>query len=493
MGAQDNMSVVSKMTASTEAITVSTYGTVEDVASQTAPANDTGAMDTPHRAVHRISLSALSHNYGCVESAANRQRCSVIVVVKADGYGHGAVTTALHLADSCGAEAFAVATLEEGIALRRAFETTAPFEYIQNSTAGSPGDVSSLFNPPDAVTTASRATDDSGSSSRPDSPKTAQSMRPAKIRIIVLGPPVGYPRCFDDYYHYDIEVTVSGPEMANALMEWVSNPNERKRKQVARAAMETKAQAFNCSTPKDTTVRPGMVVATNEQEETTIDTSKKEATATATLSIVSGEGLAMEVRSILINQQAVKAKKKQPVTPTNSGRATPAETRCPCTAEPAAPVVPTTATAGTNGTKSQVFQGIEAVVKTSRNREVATARANALKAGEEIEPLDNSGHAATTAPVRRRLRWHMLVDSGMGRLGFKTDVESQGDVEEGQKQKRDTVVILKELVHAEIHNGAPIGKSTCAYSFHGLTHGRGPLSSVSLVHYFSGFVVDFCL
>ena len=41
--------------------------------------------------------------------------------MKADGYGHGAVETAIHLADYCGADAFAVATLEEGIALRKAF------------------------------------------------------------------------------------------------------------------------------------------------------------------------------------------------------------------------------------------------------------------------------------------------------------------------------------------------------------------------------------
>ena len=46
------------------------------------------------RATHTIRLSALRHNYAIVEDAASRQRCSVIVVVKADGYGHGAVETA---------------------------------------------------------------------------------------------------------------------------------------------------------------------------------------------------------------------------------------------------------------------------------------------------------------------------------------------------------------------------------------------------------------
>lgn len=38
--------------------------------------------EVSYRAVHKIRLSALRHNYVEVESAANRQRCSVIVVVK---------------------------------------------------------------------------------------------------------------------------------------------------------------------------------------------------------------------------------------------------------------------------------------------------------------------------------------------------------------------------------------------------------------------------
>lgn len=72
-----------------------------------------GVVDTTfHRAVHKLRLSGLSHNYSEVESAANRQRCSVIVVVKADGYGHGAIPSAIFLADKIGADAFAVATLE---------------------------------------------------------------------------------------------------------------------------------------------------------------------------------------------------------------------------------------------------------------------------------------------------------------------------------------------------------------------------------------------
>lgn len=81
--------------------------------SQQRPQQQGVVVDTTfHRAVHKIRLSALSHNYSEVESAANRQKCSVIVVVKADGYGHGAIPSAIFLADKIGADAFAVATLE---------------------------------------------------------------------------------------------------------------------------------------------------------------------------------------------------------------------------------------------------------------------------------------------------------------------------------------------------------------------------------------------
>ena len=94
------------------------------------PPNSTVSNASPsipeHRAVHKIRLDALSHNYKQVESAANQQKCNVIVVVKADGYGHGALATAIHLADDVGADAFAVATLEEGIALRKAFQQNPP-------------------------------------------------------------------------------------------------------------------------------------------------------------------------------------------------------------------------------------------------------------------------------------------------------------------------------------------------------------------------------
>jgi len=52
---------------------------------------------------------------------------------------------------------------------------------------------------------------------------------------------------------------------------------------------------------------------------------------------------------------------------------------------------------------------------------------------------------------RRQLRWHALVDSGMGRLGFKTNV-----VDATKSGGRDSVEIMKDLVDAEVLGNAPI-------------------------------------
>lgn len=62
-----------------------------------------------------IDTSALRHNLKTVRERAPGSR--VMAVVKANAYGHGLIPTALALAD---ADAFAVARLEEGLALRAA-------------------------------------------------------------------------------------------------------------------------------------------------------------------------------------------------------------------------------------------------------------------------------------------------------------------------------------------------------------------------------------
>lgn len=69
------------------------------------------------RAAARIDLGAVRHNAALLARAAGRAR--LMAVVKADGYGHGAVPVA-HAALEGGAEALAVATAPEAEQLRAA-------------------------------------------------------------------------------------------------------------------------------------------------------------------------------------------------------------------------------------------------------------------------------------------------------------------------------------------------------------------------------------
>lgn len=76
----------------------------------------------PVEGVHRpawaeISRSALAHNIGVVrELLGTTQLCAV---VKANGYGHGAVLAAQAMIGA-GADSLAVAIIDEGIELREA-------------------------------------------------------------------------------------------------------------------------------------------------------------------------------------------------------------------------------------------------------------------------------------------------------------------------------------------------------------------------------------
>jgi len=65
-----------------------------------------------------IDLSALRHNYRVLRSRIP-PASSIFAVVKADGYGHGAVPVSRTLEEE-GARMFGVATVEEGVELRRA-------------------------------------------------------------------------------------------------------------------------------------------------------------------------------------------------------------------------------------------------------------------------------------------------------------------------------------------------------------------------------------
>ena len=70
------------------------------------------------RAWREVDLDALAHNARALQ-AALAPGCRLMAVVKADAYGHGALPVARRL-EREGVEAFAVACLDEGRALRRA-------------------------------------------------------------------------------------------------------------------------------------------------------------------------------------------------------------------------------------------------------------------------------------------------------------------------------------------------------------------------------------
>ena len=76
------------------------------------------AARSPHRAWIEVDHAALAHNLASLRRVAGDE-CSVIAVVKANAYGHGAIPVARTLLAE-GAERLAVATLGEALELREA-------------------------------------------------------------------------------------------------------------------------------------------------------------------------------------------------------------------------------------------------------------------------------------------------------------------------------------------------------------------------------------
>lgn len=69
------------------------------------------------RAWIEVNVENLRHNVETLKKAM-QPGCELMAVVKAQAYGHGAVLTASHL-NKMGVLTFAVATVDEGIALRK--------------------------------------------------------------------------------------------------------------------------------------------------------------------------------------------------------------------------------------------------------------------------------------------------------------------------------------------------------------------------------------
>lgn len=76
-----------------------------------------------------IDFDALSHNAGVARELAGRD-ARVLAVVKADGYGHGAVEVSRHLAAKCEVRDFGVANLAEAEPLRAALDPAISLELL---------------------------------------------------------------------------------------------------------------------------------------------------------------------------------------------------------------------------------------------------------------------------------------------------------------------------------------------------------------------------
>ena len=85
---------------------------------ETASQSDHSRLDPRQRAWLEVSPAAVETNVRALRRLL-RPSCALMAVVKADGYGHGAATVARAAVEG-GAAQFGVATLQEGIDLRRA-------------------------------------------------------------------------------------------------------------------------------------------------------------------------------------------------------------------------------------------------------------------------------------------------------------------------------------------------------------------------------------
>lgn len=72
----------------------------------------------PKRSWAEISLDAIAHNFEVIKKKING-KAKICCVIKADGYGHGALEL-VRIYESLGADFFAVSNIEEGIEIRNA-------------------------------------------------------------------------------------------------------------------------------------------------------------------------------------------------------------------------------------------------------------------------------------------------------------------------------------------------------------------------------------
>ena len=158
----------------------------------------------------------------------------------------------------------------------------------------------------------------------------------------------------------------------------------------------------------------------------------------ATLSQTSGHHLANEVRSILLNHAEYQKHTLSTTSSTSSRVPSPTveEFSQSSTSIPNKTLKTTPKEIPTQMTSR--FRGIEDVARNSRHKVVSQ-----LKVHSALRPLPG---AINLQAQRRRLRWHALVDTGMGRLGFKQISDSYDS----------SVEVIKALVDLEMNETAPL-------------------------------------
>lgn len=270
---------------------------------------------------------------------------------------------------------------------------------------------------------------------------------------------------------------VSGPEVAAALYDWaVTNPLDIQRRVVERVAQETKEQIIAVQ-PQQQHHHHHNVKMSRPEDNQNSTTGAGASTncghggndfKSATLSGTSGNDLAKEFRQLLLNHQkqqtAIQIPKSSDSSACNSGVATPTTIgNAPSVASTAATKQGGAASSSNNAAATS-FGGIEAAALDSRYREKVAQHqvwiedSASTSGGTTISTTTTTTTVALNSQKKRKLRWHALVDTGMGRLGFKTDAPLSSS------ERRDTVDILQELVRAELVQKAPLGTCLCSCS-----------------------------
>lgn len=133
----------------------------------------------------RVDLSAISHNLRCVRQQAGRR--AVLVAVKANAYGHGAVAVSRHIQDSGLAEMLGVAHVGEGRELRDAGITMPVLKF----TPALPDELEAALAADLALTVADAASIDQAQTAASEADRTVKVHLKLDTGMGRVGAPVG--------------------------------------------------------------------------------------------------------------------------------------------------------------------------------------------------------------------------------------------------------------------------------------------------------------